>query len=232
MTHPFSRRAVLLGLAATSGVALTKPQHAFAALDDQPFAFLTETEARMLAALCDTLIPEDEYPSASQAGVVDFIDLQMAGPYGHGEGLYMKGPFFEGKPSQGYQLPLLPSELMREGLSRLEQAESGFALMEDARRNDVVTAMSEGELDMGDLPSDAFFDEVWKLTNQGFFADPIYGGNENYAGWRMVGFPGAHAYYQSFVDKHNVAYPKAPMGINHQPGGDGGLPVAPVRKEP
>ena len=231
MHYVFSRRAVLAGLAATAGAAVSAPKHAFAALDDQPFSFLTETEARLLAALCDTLIPEDAYPSASQAGVVDFIDLQMIGPYGKGDGLYMQGPFFEGTPEQGYQLPFVPSELMRAGLRGLEKAESGLAQMDAAARNGAVTRLSKGETDLGDVPSAAFFDEVWKLTNQGYFADPIYGGNADYAGWKMVGFPGAHAYYTSFVDKHNRRYSQPPMGINHEPGGDGGLPAAPIRKE-
>ncbi|MFD0857888.1 gluconate 2-dehydrogenase subunit 3 family protein [Roseovarius aquimarinus] len=232
MHYPFSRRAVLLGLAASAGAALSAPRHAFASLDGKPFSFLTETEARLLAVLCDTLIPADDYPSASEAGVVDFIDLQMVGPYGRGHGLYMKGPFFDGTPEQGYQLPLLPSELIRAGLAGLERAESGFALMEQPRRDEIVTAMSEGEMDLGDAPSKAFFDEVWTLTNQGYFADPIYGGNADYAGWKMVGFPGAHAYYTSFVNKHNRRYPQPPMGINHAPGGNGDLPAAPIRKEP
>ncbi len=232
MQAKFSRRAVLAGLSAAAATAIPIPRHAFAALDDQQFSFLSDAEARLLAALCDTLIPQDAYPSASQAGVVDFIDLQMAGPYGKGAGLYMKGPFFEGGPEQGYQLPLLPAQLMREGLARLNQAESAFALMEEARRGDVVTRMSQGSIDMGDIPSNTFFDEVWTLTNQGYFADPMYGGNDDYAGWKMVGFPGAHAYYAAFVDKHNVPYPKPPMGINHQPGGDGSMPSPRARKDP
>ena len=77
----YSRRSVLAGLVAIGTAALTPPRHAFARIDDRPFFFFTDDEARFLALICDTLIPEDEFPSASQAGVVDYIDLQMAGPW-------------------------------------------------------------------------------------------------------------------------------------------------------
>ncbi len=231
MNQAFSRRAVLAGLAATATIATAAPRHAFAALDEKPFSFLSESEAQLLAALCDTLIPQDDFPSASKAGVVDFIDLQMAGPYGQGEGLYMKGPFAEGTPEQGYQLSILPSQLLRDGLAAFGKAQSAFGLMEGPDRDAVMQRLSDGDVDLGDVPATTFFDELWKLTNQGYFADPMYGGNEAYAGWKMVGFPGAHAYYLSFVDKHNVKYPQPPMGINHQPGGDGAMPLPGPKQE-
>ncbi|MBV0911193.1 gluconate 2-dehydrogenase subunit 3 family protein [Anianabacter salinae] len=220
----FSRRAVLAGL--TSGAALsTLPiNHAFAALDDKPFYFLTPDEARFLAALCDTLIPEDDFPSASQAGVVDFIDLQLAGPYGKGQFIYMQPPFPSGTPEQGYQVSLIPATFIRQGIAALMEAETGFVDADTEARSSVLTRLSEDDFDLGDLPAKPLFDELWTLTNQGYFADPIYGGNEGYAGWEMVGFPGAHAYYLSFVDKHNVPYPQPPTGINHEPGGDGRIP--------
>ncbi|WP_233501428.1 gluconate 2-dehydrogenase subunit 3 family protein [Thalassococcus profundi] len=231
MIPTYSRRAVLNGLAATMAASLAPARHAFAQLDDRAFFFLADTQARLLASMCDTLIPKDDFPSASEAGVVDFIDLQLAGPYGQGEGLYLEGPFPEGSESQGYQLPFTPAELMRRGLNAFGEAEPGFADGEESRREDMLTRLSEDDVDLGDVPARAFFDELWQLTNQGYFADPIYGGNSDYAGWRMVGFPGAHAYYPSFVANHNVPYPQPPMGINHDPGGDGGLPRVTKRQE-
>ena len=69
----YSRRSVLFGFGAAVGLA-SLPRHAFAALDGTPFTFLSDTEARSLALLCDTLIPQDDFPSASPAGVVDFTE--------------------------------------------------------------------------------------------------------------------------------------------------------------
>jgi gluconate 2-dehydrogenase alpha chain/gluconate 2-dehydrogenase gamma chain len=231
MDPKFSRRAILAGFASTATVTTLAPAHAFAALDDEPFSFLSASEARLLSALCDTLIPRDDFPSASEAGVVDFIDLQLAGLYGHGDGLFMLGPFAVGTPEQGYQLPLVPAQLIRQGLSALADQQSAFDLLDLPRKEAVLTELSNGEIDLGEIPSKTFFDELWKLTNQGYFADPIYGGNDAYAGWKMVGFPGAHAYYLSFVDKHNVSYAQPPMGINHQPGGDGSMPAPRTPKQ-
>ena len=224
MTQIFSRRAVLAGMASGAGLAALPARHAYAALDDRPFYYLTSDEARFLAALCDTLIPEDEFPSASQAGVVDFIDLQLAGPYGKGAYLYMQGPFPQGTPQQGYQVPMVPAEFIRQGIAAITKAEPEFVSGSDGVRSLVLTRLSDGGMDLGDLSSTQLFDELWTLTNEGYFADPIYGGNKSYAGWKMVGFPGAHAYYLSFVDKHNVPFPEPPKGINHEPAGDGSIP--------
>jgi len=218
----FSRRRILQGAMASSLVASLPAKHAFAQFDETPFFFLSNDEAQYLAALCDVLIPEDDFPSASQAGVVDFIDMQMSGGYGQGEGLYLEGPFPQGTPEQGYQLPMTPAEFLRAGLG-----EAIVTLPTDAAElEDYATALSKDEILLGDISSKMFFDEVWKLTNQGYFADPIYGGNTDYAGWKMVGFPGAHAYYLSFVDKHNRPYRQPPMGVNHKPGGTGAMPRA------
>jgi hypothetical protein len=54
-------------------------------------------------------------------------------------------------------------------------------------------------------------------TIEGYFADPAYNGNRDYAGWNMLGFPGADAYYLTEVDRYNMAYWRAPSGIAHRP---------------
>jgi len=221
MTRQFSRRAVLLQIGAT-GLAAAAPgaalsQNRYAELDGRPWFFLTSDEARFLAAFTDVLIPEDEYPSASQAGVVDFIDLQLAGPFGQGDGLYMQGPFGKGTPQQGYQSPLTPAPLIRQAISTLNAQGTRLVDMDETGREDLVTRLSNGDADLGDLDTKTVFEELHALTNEGYFADPVYGGNKDYAGWRMVGFPGAHAYYTDFIDK-NVPYPAPPKGVAHIPG--------------
>lgn len=220
----YSRRAVLgqIGLAGAAAALypLGGVRHAFAQFDDRPWYFLTNTEARWLAAACDVLIPEDDFPSASQAGVVDYIDFQLAVDYGTGNGLYLQGPAMPGTAEQGYQFGFPPSELFRRAIAALIQRGWAFADMQDSRRQTAMQDLSESQgMLTEDIPAKAFFDELLDLCNQGYFADPMYLGNRDYAGWRMVGFPGAHAYYQHSVDDHNLPYPAPPKGITHGPGG-------------
>lgn len=213
MSRRFSRRAVLgqigLGLGLASGALPVR--HAFAALDNRPWFFLSNDEARWLAAIVDVFIPADDHPSASQAGVVDFIDLQLAGDYGQGMGLYMEGPFPDGAtPQQGYQVAKAPAELFRDGLQRLRDAGRDPTAMPEDEREGFVDDLSKENGEAG-----TFFSELLTLTKEGYFADPIYRGNDDYAGWRMVGFPGAHAYYTDQVDAHNLPFSKPPMGVAH-----------------
>lgn len=226
MPATYSRRAVLArlgagGVAAATG-ALGTVRHAFAQLDDRAWYILTDAEARFLAALGDVIIPEDDWPSASQAGVVDFIDFQLASAYGRGEQLYMQPPFFEGTEAQGWQSPHVPRDFVRLGIEAMGQAGYPLADMGAAEREQAVSALAAGDVTLRGVDAGLFWSELLGLTKQGYFADPIYGGNQNYAGWRMVGFPGAHAYYLSFVDLHNTPYPARPMGIAHRSGGGPG----------
>ena len=232
MSQTYSRRAVLAQIGFGAAAAAAAPvRHAFAQADAIPWYFLTDDEARWIAAIADVFIPEDEFPSASQAGVVDFIDLQMATGYGQGEGLYMQGPFMEGTASQGWQLAVTPAELLRKGLAGVRDlAEADLTRLPPADREAFVQAMSEDKRNYGEVPTKSFFDEMLKLTNQGYFADPIYMGNFAYAGWKMVGFPGAHAYYMSRVDNHDYTFREPPMGIAHRRAGEPGLP-RPVGRE-
>lgn len=219
----YSRRAVLgqigLGGAAAALYPLGGVKHAFAQVDDRPWYFLTDAEARWLAAACDVLIPEDDYPSASQAGVVDYIDFQLAVDYGTGNGFYLKAPYAQGVTEQGYQFGFPPSDLFRRSIEALIARGWPFADMEESRRLSAMRELSESDgMLTEDIPAKAFFDELLSLANQGYFADPIYLGNRDYAGWRMVGFPGAHAYYLHSVDDHNQPYPAPPKGIAHNAG--------------
>ncbi len=63
------------------------------------------------------------------------------------------------------------------------------------------------------LSARGFFELVLQNTMEGFFADPLYGGNKGLAGWKLVGFPGARYDYRDHVDKHNVPYPRGPVSI-------------------
>ena len=63
------------------------------------------------------------------------------------------------------------------------------------------------------VPSDVFFGELWEFTVEGFFSDPVYGGNRDMVAWRMIGFPGAYASYYDLVDRHGVTIERPPMSL-------------------
>jgi hypothetical protein len=77
-------------------------------------------EAAVLVALIDTLIPKDEVgPGGVEVGVPIFIDRELSGAYGRGARMYLDGPFGQGTPQQGYQLPVAPADLYRVGIADL-----------------------------------------------------------------------------------------------------------------
>ena len=72
---------------------------------------------------------------------------------------------------------------------------------------------------LGDVPSAVFFETLLANTIEGYFADPVYGGNRDMAGWRMIGFPGAYAQFVQWVDKHGIRFNRPPMSIAMSAGG-------------
>jgi gluconate 2-dehydrogenase gamma chain len=52
---------------------------------------------------------------------------------------------------------------------------------------------------------------------QGFFSDPIYGGNRDMCAWKMIGFPGTRYDYREWVGRHNERYPYPPVSIAGRP---------------
>lgn len=167
---------------------------------------LTQAEAAFLTAAADTIIPADALsPSASQCGVIDFIDCELAGPYGEGARLYRDGPILKGKPEHGYQLGLSPREFFRQGIAAAEtwtQARFGksFAALDEAERQTVFTEIESGKAVFDNFDAREFFDALIAIVMEGFFADPYYGGNRDMAGWKMIGYPGLPADYQHAME--------------------------------
>jgi len=180
--------------------------------------FLNESERRFLQAAVDRLIPGDErWPGAAEAGVVNYIDLQMAGAWGRGEMLYRHGPFRKGTPMQGYQLEYTPAELFRRSILAINahftsQAKS-FDQLPAEEKDAYLSSLEKGDIDLDGVPSSTFFDFLLQHTVEGFFSDPIYGGNKNKIAWKMIGFPGAYADYYDLIDKHGVEFHREPLSI-------------------
>ena len=207
------------GLAEAQAQAPVPTANATANAEPETFLVLTPTEQAFLAAIADTMIPADELsPSGTDCGIVTFIDRQLASAWGGGAKMYRSGPFLKGKPEQGYQLSLTPKEFFQTGIAAANEWSRktygrDFDRLSVAERNAALTAMQEGKAELKNFPARAFFGQLLAITMQGFFSDPIYGGNRHKASWKMLGFPGLPATYADKVDayreKRYVAPPQS-----------------------
>ena len=185
-----------------------------------PWMFFTADEAVLIETAVDRLIPpDDRAPGGKDAGCAVFIDRQLAGPYGRAEGLYMRPPFMPGAATQGYQSPAAPAARYRAGLKALaDYIETSFAGrsfrdLGPADQDKVLSGLETGSIVLKNVDSAEFFALLLQNTQEGFFADPIYGGNRDMAGWKMVGFPGTRYDYRDWVERHNELYPLPPVSI-------------------
>jgi len=195
-----------------------------------PYLFLNRAEAAFIEAACARLIPGDESgPGAIEAGVPQFIDRQLAGAWGAGERLYRAGPWSAGTSSQGYQLPFTPAELFRNALravnTELARRETPFAKMAPKDQDAYLDSLQKGKEDLGGVPANVFFETLLETTLEGYFSDPVYGGNRGMVAWKTLGFPGAYANYYALVDQHNLAFAREPISLAQS--GDGEIHVHP-----
>jgi gluconate 2-dehydrogenase gamma chain len=218
--------AVAAGLAPTAAAQAQQPQVGSAAAtappnpNDDALLTLTANEAAFFSAVADTMIPADALtPSGSACGVTIFVDRQLAGAWGGGARMYRAGPFRKGKPGQGYQLPLTPREFFAAGVIATNEWSrktygKDFDRLASKERETALKELESGKAALGEFDGKQFFEALLKITMEGFFADPIYGGNRDKAGWRMVGYPGLPAVYSTLIDEYrNKRYRVDPQSI-------------------
>jgi gluconate 2-dehydrogenase gamma chain len=164
-----SRRELLrrLGMAGAAALALPEFERVLAfqreaAAAAVPAGVLAGAEAATLAAICARMIPTDENgPGAAEARAAVYIDRALGGW-------------------------LAPSrDAYTSGLAATDAA----ALARSGRRfSDLAPAEQDAVL--AELEETPFFALVRAHTIQGTFCDPVYGGNANFAGWDLIGYPG------------------------------------------
>lgn len=152
--------------------------------------FFSETDALIVAAAASRVFPSDEAgPGALEAGVVVYIDRQLAGPWGKDRHRYTQEPFVEEAPPElGYQGKATPQQIYRQGLRDLK----GFDLLDPVKQDEKLKQI-EGTL---------FFSLLHRNTIEGMFCDPMHGGNVDMLGWQLIGFPGPRMSNYEDVDKH------------------------------
>jgi gluconate 2-dehydrogenase gamma chain len=184
------------------------------------YQVLNGTEQAFIQAAVDTFIPADGLsPSGTECGVAVFIDRQLAGGYGNGARFYRSGPFLKGKPEHGYQLSLTPVDYFRQGIAETnawsrKTRGKDFDRLSPADRDAALKEIDAGKAEFSGLNAKAFLEALLLLAMEGFFSDPIYGGNRDMAAWKMIGYPGLPATYADKIEQYRgKKYDGAPQSI-------------------
>jgi gluconate 2-dehydrogenase gamma chain len=145
------------------------------------------------------------------------VDRQMELPYGHGAYFYMKGPFQPTSPATlGYQLRYSPREIYRLGIAAADHATQAlhgktFAQLASVDQDSFLERMERGDLDFPSMLAPVFVGQLLANSREGYFADPLYGGNRGMIAWQWIGFPGARADFTDWLDQAGRAYPYGPL---------------------
>jgi gluconate 2-dehydrogenase gamma chain len=167
-----------------------------------PLRFFTSGEAQIVQAASARIFPSDESgPGATEAGVVIYIDRQLASPYGRDARRYTKGPWVESVPEHGYQGKDAPQQTYRAGIPLLGADFAGASAEQQDQRLEKIEETH-------------FFQLLRLHTLEGMFCDPLHGGNMGMVGWKLIGFPGPRMNYRDQIDKHfGQTYSLAPMSL-------------------
>jgi gluconate 2-dehydrogenase gamma chain len=217
------RRALLLGTGPITAVTLLTSGNPANGRTGDNYApiFFTASEWDFINSAVDRLIPSGgDGPGGVEAGVPEFIDRQLELPYGRGAYFYMSGPFQPDAPAElGYQLRHTPRELYRLGIVAVDSAckqkwDKTFAELDVSRQEAFLTLLETNQSGIPAPLPRAFFDQLLENTKEGYFADPLYGGNRDMAAWRMIGFPGARADFTDWINRAGQPYPYGPVSVN------------------
>jgi gluconate 2-dehydrogenase gamma chain len=202
---PFAQglTATAVASAAVSAQADTAPVGAPVAAAPGPlpgYACFSQDEAAFVETIVTIMCPADELtPNGVDCGLAVYIDRQLAGAFGAGARRYMRGPWAEGKPQLGYQLPLTPAQYFKAGVAIANDVcKARYGSFIDQVTPDqaaaFLTDLADGKVTDARLALGAWFNDlIYPMFNQACFADPIYGGNVNKVFWKMIGYPGLPA---------------------------------------
>ncbi len=217
--HDEGRRAFLVGTAVAGAAATTalvpeafaKGRHQHHAAADAPAmdraadhamsgmsgghgAFFNDDDSRTITAFTERLMPgAPGKPGATDAGVLNYIDLALSGAYEDQQDFYRRGVAqLDAHCTQAYGKP--------------------FRRLTAAQQDETITALEQGKAPEFVWPTaQAFFNTVRTHTMEGMFADPVYGGNKDFAGWRLVGFPGAQPIFTPEDMQSTKAFTREPI---------------------
>lgn len=157
---PNLRRRTFLGAgvsAAVAGSALS-----CAIQRGGQWRFFTAAEAATVDAICARLIPADQDPGAREAGVVNYIDIQLTRPFKRHQAAYRKGIAGVDDASR-------------------KKFNKRFVELTADQQSETLVEVEENAAE--------FFDLILTHTRQGFYGDPRHGGNRDMVSWKMLKLP-------------------------------------------
>lgn len=218
-----SRRR-LIELMVAGALVASLPAAAAAAVEEPPqYLFFTSPEVAFIEAAMSRIIPTDDLgPGAADAGGVVFLDRQLVGDYGVSARTYMQGPFGATTPYQGYQLQLTVAQVYRVAIAAVdlhckETLGAVFADLKPADQDAVLRQLLDvsSRLELAEVPGSMFGAMLLQDTRDSFFADPVHGGNRDASGWKLVGYPGPHGFYQDVIFKQGVGDAPTASNVSH-----------------
>lgn len=192
--------------------------------DAAGYTFFAPAEAAFIESAMARLIPDDPLgPGAVEAGVPVFLDRQLAGPYGRGDHFFLGGPWPKGTQQQGYQTRYNPAQLYRAAIAAIDKYATAhfggvFSKLGPEDQDKLLQGLEKGDVVIDDADAKTFFAMLLQNTKEGYFSDPIYGGNKDMRAWKMIGFPGAHYDYKEWVSRHGERVPFPTVGFKGRPG--------------
>jgi gluconate 2-dehydrogenase gamma chain len=213
--HDEGRRAFLIGTAIGAGAAATalvpkalaQSEHGPHTAENaaplaQPMdmtsgghgAFFNDDDARTIAVFCERLMPGEEgRPGATNANVLNYIDLALSGAYADHQDFYRRG-------------------IAQLDAHCLKVYGKSFHSLVPAQQDETISALEHGTAPEFVWPTaQSFFETVRTHTMEGMFADPIYGGNKDFLGWQLVGFPGAQPVFTEDDMHSKQAFAREPI---------------------
>ena len=159
--------------------------------------FFDDTQAAVIHAAAGRIIPgTPQDPGAKEAAVVVFIDRALAG--------------YDRDLQRDYLIAIFGMEAYA-----LDKYKEGFAKLTDSQQDDILGNMEKGSDEAKRYLANPtpFFNTLVNHTRQGMFVDPIYGGNRDSVGWKLIGHPGIVFGRQPSEQACDVDVPKEYMGV-------------------
>ncbi len=151
----------------------------------------------------------------------EFIDRQMELPYGHGAYFYLQGTVSARCAGYlGLSITLHAARAVSIGDSCGERRLPELPPAKPSRTSHPTSKIAFSDrlrrmrFRLSGPPAAAFFAQLLENAREGYFADPLYGGNRGMAAWKWIGFPGARADFTDWIDQAGHKYPYGPVAIS------------------